>query len=54
VIQISGRTLLTKEWTPLEPGTLDHKTYRRGTGLVLEKTVKGGNEKWRVRSLRHN
>jgi hypothetical protein len=39
-----GNVLLTKEWTPLEPGVLDHKLYVRGTGTVLERTVKGGDE----------
>jgi hypothetical protein len=38
-------TMLTKEWTPLEPGVLDHKFYARGIGTVLENTVKGGNER---------
>ena len=38
-------TLLTKEWTPLEPGVIDHKYYVRGIGTVLERTVKGGNER---------
>ena len=37
--------MLTKEWTPLEPGVLDHKFYVRGIGTVLEQTVKGGNER---------
>ena len=37
--------LLTKEWTPVEPGLLDHKYYARGIGTVLEQTVKGGNER---------
>ena len=37
-------TLLTQEWTPLEPGVLDHKMYVRGIGTVLEQTEKGGNE----------
>jgi hypothetical protein len=37
--------LLTKEWTPVEPGVLDHKYYARGIGTVLEQTVKGGNER---------
>jgi hypothetical protein len=37
--------LLTKEWTPLEPGTIDHKLYVRGIGTVLEQTEKGGNER---------
>jgi len=40
----SSRALLTKEWTPLEPGVLDHKYYLRGVGTVLEQTVKGGIE----------
>ena len=41
----SSGALLTKEWTPLEPGILDHKYYVRGVGTVLEQTVKGGNER---------
>jgi hypothetical protein len=40
-----GNALLTKEWTPIEPGVLDHKFYARGIGTVLEQTVKGGNER---------
>jgi hypothetical protein len=38
-------TLLTQEWTPLEPGVLDHKMYVRGIGTMLEQTEKGGNER---------
>jgi hypothetical protein len=53
VIQVSAHSLLTKEWTPLEPDTLDHKLYTRGTGLVKEETVKGGNERWRLTDIRH-
>lgn len=41
----SKRALLTKEWTPLEPGVIDHKYYLRGVGTVLEQTVKGGTER---------
>ncbi len=41
----SKKALLTKEWTPLEPGVLDHKFYVRGIGTVLEQTVKGGDER---------
>ena len=37
--------MLTKEWTPLEPGVIDHKMYVRGIGNVLEQTQKGGNER---------
>jgi hypothetical protein len=38
-------TLLTQETTPLEPGTIDHKMYVRGIGVVLEQTEKGPNER---------
>ena len=48
----SQATLLTEEWTPLEPGTLDHKLYARGIGTVLELTVKGGDERWDLISVR--
>jgi hypothetical protein len=41
----SKHAMLTKEWTPLEPGALDHKYYVRGVGTVLEQTVKGGVER---------
>lgn len=37
--------LLTKEWTPLEPGIVDHKLYVRGIGEVLEQSEKGANER---------
>ena len=37
--------MLTKEWTPLEPGVIDHKYYVRGIGTVLEQTVTGGDER---------
>ena len=48
----SQRALLTKEWTPLEPGVLDHKFYLRGVGTVLEQTVKGGDERNELVSYR--
>ena len=41
----SKNALLTKEWTPLEPGVIDHKYYARGIGTVLEQTAKGGRER---------
>jgi hypothetical protein len=41
----SKQALLTEERTPLEPGVLDHKLYVRGIGTVLEQTVKGGDER---------
>ena len=49
----SKRALLTEEWTPLEPGVLDHKYYVRGIGTVLEQTVKGGDERNALVSVRH-
>ena len=48
----SRAALLTKEWTPLEPGVLDHKFYLRGVGTVLEQTVKGGDERNELVSYR--
>jgi hypothetical protein len=45
-------TLLTEEWTRLEPGVLDHKLYVRGIGTVVERSVKGGNELLELASLR--
>ena len=41
----SHRALLTREWTPLEPGVVDHKLYVRGVGMVKEESVKGGDER---------
>jgi len=49
----SARAMLTKEWTPLEPGTLDHKLYVRGIGLVKEETIKGGDELWELNNVLH-
>ena len=48
----STRALLTKEWTPLEPGVLDHKLYLRGVGTALEQTVRGGTERLELVSVR--
>jgi hypothetical protein len=45
VLRVGKRTLLTEETTPLEPGVVDHKLYRRGVGTVRERTVKGGDER---------
>jgi len=45
VIGVLGKNaVLTEEWTPLEPGALDHKLYVRGVGTVLEHTERGGDE----------
>jgi len=42
---ITNHALLTREWTPLEPGVVDHKFYVPGIGTALEETVKGGDER---------
>jgi len=31
-----SNVLLTKEWTPLEPSSVEHKSYAPGIGLILE------------------
>jgi hypothetical protein len=54
VLAVHKTTLLTKEWTPLEPGVIDHKQYRRGVGTVLEQTVKGGDERNTLVSVTHS
>jgi hypothetical protein len=41
----STHALLTMEWTPLEPGVVDHKLYIKGIGTVLEQAVKGDDER---------
>jgi hypothetical protein len=37
--------LLTKEFTPLEKGLTEHKSYAPGVGDILEEVVKGGDER---------
>ena len=41
----SRAALVTHEWTPLEPGTLDQKVYVRGIGTVKEVSLKGPVER---------
>jgi hypothetical protein len=47
-----ANTLLTKEWTPLEPDVVDHKMYVRGIGTVLEQSQSGSNERNELISIR--
>jgi hypothetical protein len=42
------RVLVTREWTPLEPGIVERKYYARGLGQVGEETVTGGSETMRL------
>lgn len=44
--------VLTKEWSPLEPGVIDHKMYTRGIGNVYEQIQKGPSEHAELISLR--
>jgi hypothetical protein len=37
--------LMTKDFTPLEPGVLEHKFYARGVGLVLALAISGGSDR---------
>jgi len=48
------RALLTREWTPLEPGVVDRKLYVRGIGTVVERSLEGGDEHLELVSLRRN
>ena len=48
----SRHALLIQETTPLEPGVIDHKLYVRGIGTVREETVKDGNERLELVSVR--
>jgi hypothetical protein len=48
----SKHALVTEEWSPLEPGVLEHKLYVRGVGTVLEQTVQGGDERYALISVR--
>ena len=45
-------SVLTEETTPLEPGVVDNKLYVRGVGTVTELTVKGGDERNQLISVR--
>lgn len=35
--------LQTKDWTPLDPGLVEHKFYAKGVGPVLARTMSGGS-----------
>jgi hypothetical protein len=50
----SRHALLTREWTPLEPGVVDHKLYVKGIGNLLEQTVKGGDERNELIAIRRD
>lgn len=47
-----SKVLVTKEFTALEPGVVDHKYYAPGVGDIKEETVQGGNEKLELVSIK--
>jgi len=53
-VAVTGRALLTKEWTRLEPSVLEHKYYVRGIGEVKSLTVKGPHEVMTLVSVTHH
>jgi hypothetical protein len=46
-----AHVLVTREWTPLEKGVVEHKYYVRGVGNVRTIMVKGGSEEERLVSV---
>jgi hypothetical protein len=46
------KALRTREWTPLEPATVDNKYYVRGVGTIREIAVQGPVEKLELVSYR--
>jgi hypothetical protein len=49
----SHHALETKEFSPLEPGVVEHKYYVRDVGDVRDVTIKGGIEGQRLVSVTH-
>jgi hypothetical protein len=43
--------LVIEEWNPLEPDVVEHKYYASGVGVVLELTVRGGDERVEIVSF---
>ena len=46
------RVVRTFEWTRLEPGVISEKLYAPGVGIVKERDLSGGNERFQVVSVR--
>jgi hypothetical protein len=51
--RFDGDVLVTREWTPLEPGVVDRKHYVRGIGLVSERSVRGPHETGELVAVAH-
>jgi hypothetical protein len=43
VVSVFEASVLTREWTPLEPKRFEYKLYARGVGTVLELSVPSGD-----------
>ncbi len=48
-----NHVLVTKEWSPLEPGVAEHKYYAAGVGDIKEVTVKGPSETLNLVNVKH-
>lgn len=46
--------VVTEETTPLEPAVVERKYYAPGVGLVLERTLSGGNDRSELVSFTHD
>jgi hypothetical protein len=46
--------LKTRDFSPLEPSVVEHKKYLRGVGSILEKEVKGGQERLALVRVTHS
>jgi hypothetical protein len=49
-----NHAVVTKEWSPLEPGVVAHKYYGAGAGDVKEVAVKGPLETLELVDVRSN
>jgi hypothetical protein len=45
--------LVTKEWSPLDPGVVENKYYAKGIGFISAVMVKGGDEQTELVRIRH-
>jgi hypothetical protein len=47
-VAVNGKTLTTLEWSALEPGVVDRKTYGWKVGIVSELAMSGPQEVWQL------
>jgi hypothetical protein len=45
--------LVTRDWSPLEPGVVEQKYYASGVGVVQESLIQGGTEVSQLVKVRH-